>query len=179
MPSAETNQQAERRGWVCCWAASTHCNIKQPVSITCSSCFPQPNASNPCCTMHLTVISKGAGVPLCISITGTCPTTTWISSCPSRNLVPGFQQWHGITSASSRALTHVDAVIWLQEMKDFPQAPDSRHGCPQAPDSRHGCLLVIRHGGSFWTSPTTALCMTESGSHSPHKSPGTTRRPHG
>lgn len=61
-------------------------------------------------TMHLTVISKGSGdsclpVPLCISTTRTCATMTYVSSPPCRNLVPGFQQWHGITSTSRGALT--------------------------------------------------------------------------
>lgn len=118
--------------------------------------------------MLLRDMSKGSGescliVPLCISTTKTCATMTCISSSSPGNLVPGFQHWHGITSTSSRAPRYVDAVTWLREMKDFPQESDRRHSC----------LLLIRHGDSFWTSPTT-LCITESGGHSPHKSPGTT-----
>lgn len=63
MLSAETNQHAERRGWVCCCvsgAASTHSNIKCSGSVTCTSCFPQHDPSNPC-TVHLARIPKGSG----------------------------------------------------------------------------------------------------------------------
>lgn len=62
MPSAETNQHAERGGWVCCHvsgAASTHSSIERPGSITRPSRFPQHDPSSPCRSVRLRKTPEG------------------------------------------------------------------------------------------------------------------------
>ena len=146
VPSAEASQQAGRRAWACCcvsWAYSTHCNIKHclgNVSFLLSSVQALQSPAAPCISQgYPKGVVNRVSLCLCISTTRTCATVTRISLHPSRSLAPGSQQWHGTSRAGSRALTHVDAVTWLWEMKDFPQVSDSRHSC----------FSLISHGHTF------------------------------
>lgn len=91
-----------------CQLSSQHTETLNTLSVACPSCFPQPIPSNPCCTIHLTAISKASGescltVPLCISTTRTCapwpehhhlPLETWLLGSSTGMALPALEKGH-------------------------------------------------------------------------------------